>query len=613
MKVLSVLPSDISQPVEVPGSSRKYSELFYLIPFFVGVIGIKLALALFVWRNGFLEYDADGFTRSVRAWDWHTGHTNLEVDAWLPLQFWLNGWLMGIWPDLVHVPRFVNMACSVGTTINLFFIGRQLFGRVNGYATALLAAVFPWEILFGLSGMSESLTHFFLTFGTVFFLKWLKGRPSTSSTLVIASLGFLGATMVRYEAWFYSTVYAILVLYFIWQYRANLDVKTRLKLVLALVPAFIFIGVWAGRSWAELGSPLGFADVTSGVNHKIFGATNETTSFWSRLVFYPKTFLTLLYQLTIPAVIGSILIIWRPVKNAQPYLLLVWGEFVLFILTTLPYNNIAPGSARYPVSNLLLLLPVVCYGFELVARQPNLNLRWLVGGVFLVLFLSLIQNTTSRSNAFPDGSTRQVAELLNQRWKEGYIKPTDKVYLLLPLADGPKADDFTRADYALKVLTNHPDSFQIESDPTLFTQKLKQQNADLPAIWVHLASAGGSPANLRTSYLEAKTFGDYTIGDYPLYGRATAQPLQGDPSPKFEVRSEAYRPKEATSVWVTRPDNKIITLGNRPADVQGIVSFNYVVTAQDYLPGKWSVAITGMETGRRTSATFEVPVAPAQP
>ena len=606
MKLLSVPPAYSTTPGEV--EAKRYNELFYLIPFLLGVVGLKLALSVFLWRTSFLEYDTDGFTRSVRAWDWYKGHTKLEVDAWLPLQFWVNGWLMGFWPDLLHVPRLVNIICSVGTTVNLFFIGRQLFGRLNGYGTALLAAIFPWEILFGLSGMSESMTHFFLSFGFVFFLKWLKSSPAITYPILVASLGFLGATMIRYEAWFYSTVYAAIVVYFIWQYRANLSIKTRLKLLFSLVPAFVFVAIWAARSWIELGSPLGFADKTSSINSTIFGSANENVSFWQRLIFYPKTFFLLFLPLTVPAIVSMLVLCLRPVKGVWPYLVLVWGEFALFILTTLPYNNIAPGSQRYPVSNLLLLLPVITYLAQLLVEQPGWRLR-LVGGVgFALLFLLVIQNTFAQATLFPDDNTRRVADFLNQRWREGYINPDEQVYLILPPVDGPKGSDFTRTEYALRVLTNHPDNFEIVSDPAAFMPRLALTNGHSPHIWVYLLSAGGSVDNNRTiGYGEIKSFGDYRVGDYPFFGLATAERVSTSAaSDQFNIKADEYHPQEKTSVWVTRPDNKVIQLDSPLAGAKGVVSVSYTVSQADFMPGKWSVTIAGMESGRRTSAVFEV-------
>ncbi len=607
MKVLTVSPTE-PKPFEqgaLLGGGR--NELFYIIPFLGAIIALKLGLSLTLWRSGYLEYDADGFTRSVFAWQLHTGQKKLEVDAWLPLQFWINGWLFNFWPDLLRLPRAVNLLCSIGTTINFFFIGRTLFGRLNGYATALLAALFPWEIWFGLSGMSESLTHFFLSLGVVFFCRWLTEDRPRLIWLPLASLGFLGATMVRYEAWFYSALYALIVLFLVWRRRKEVTRWAWLQTGLALLPAFAFIAVWMLMSWLDptLHSPLGFAKKTSEINAQLYGTQNNSVGLVGRLFYYPQIFWELLYQLSLPALVGSVWLIWRPVRAARPYLGLIWGEFALFILTTLPYNNIAPGSRRYPVSNLLLLLPVVVYLFQLVWQQSRPVWRWSAAGLYALLALSLATTTLGHSVDFPDGATRQTANWLGDLWKEGYLKPDEKVFLHLPLSNGPQAADFTRAYYALRVLTNHPDGFEPQADPDLLGRLTQNEQGDAPHVWVHLDSAGGATNFFSRNYREVKTFGDYTVARYPLFRLATVTPEQGSLGQPFVFRADEFKEIERTAAWLSGPGNgKIIDLGNKRANEQGVISIDF--TAKDMTPGLWTITIVGQETRRRAIVQFEV-------
>jgi hypothetical protein len=606
------LPATLTNPT-FPGVAGRRREIIFICAFLVVAVGLKLLLALFFWRNGYLEYDADGFTRSVIAWQWQAGTKQLGIDAWLPLQFWLNGSLMHFWPDLLKVPRAVNMVASIITTINLFFIGRALLGRTNGYLTAALAAIFPWEIWFGLSGMSESLTHVFLTTGVVFFSQWLTRKNPATYWLVLASLGFLGATMLRYEAWFYSAVYALIALIIALR-RHEWGKPDKAKVILALVPAFLFMLAWMYASWADpnIGSPLGFAKITSEINGRIYGSENAGLSFLSRLVFYPQTFLTLWLPLTLPALAGTVWLAWKPVGALRWYLALVWGEFAVFILTTLPYNNIAPGSARYPVSNLLLLLPVVAYLFQRAFSYPRPAVRLAGGGLFVLLLISLVYSTLERPRTFPDSGTRQVATWLTGLWQQGYLKPDDRVWLDLPAYDGPNGNDFTRAYYALPVLTNHPDSFVVPPDFETFAALIKSESGQAPHVWVQLASAGGDLQPFRNNYREVKTFGDYTVGQYPIFRGAVITPgdgIVGHPGEilagqKVEATADEYRPKETTAIWVTRPDKKVINLGNKDADAAGVLTISY--TPDQALAGDWSITIVGMESGRRAVGMFAV-------
>lgn len=613
MNVLKVpLPSPLTGDA-LPDVSNRRREIFYIGTFLAAAIGLKLILALYLWRNGFLEYDTDGFTRSIIAWQWQNGTKQLGIDAWLPLQFWLNGSLMHFWPDLLKVPRAVNMVASIFTTINLFFIGRALFGRTAGYFTAAMAAIFPWEIWFGLSGMSESLTHVFLTTGIAFFTQWLTRKDPRPYLLVLASLGFLGATMLRYEAWFYSAVYALIAMIIALR-RHEWGKPDKIKVVLALVPAFIFMAAWMYASWTDpnIRSPLGFASITSEINGRIYGSENASRSFLARLVYYPQTFLTLWLPLTLPALAGSLWLAWKPVGNVRWYLALVWGEFVVFILTTLPYNNIAPGSARYPVSNLLLLLPVVAYLFQRAYTYPKQAVRLAGLGVLGLLLASQVYAVLERDRSFPDNSTRQVANWLDGLWKDGYLKPGDKVVLDLPAYDGPDGNDFTRAYYSLPVLTNHPDSFEIPPNFETFSAGVMSQIGGAPHVWVHLATAGGDLKPFKNNYRTVQTFGDYTVGQYPVFRGAAVLPGDGivghkgmvQMGQKVEATADEYKPKETTAIWVTRPDKKVINLGNKDADSAGVLAISY--TPEEAMAGDWSITIVGMESGRRAVGMFEV-------
>ncbi|MBN9390474.1 MAG: glycosyltransferase family 39 protein [Chloroflexi bacterium] len=607
-------PVPANLPVDVsPETKTRRKEIILIISFLAVAIGVKLLLGLYLWRNGFVEYDTDGFTRSIIAWQWEIGKKQLGIDAWLPLQFWLNGTLMHFWPDLLRVPRLVNMLSSIVTTVNLFFIGRALFGRNAGFVSAALAAIFPWEIWFGLSGMSESLTHVFLTTGVVFFTQWLTRKDPRAGWLVLASLGFLGATMLRYEAWFYSAVYALIALVIALR-RNEWGKPDKIKVVLALVPAFIFMAGWMYASWTDpaIGSPLGFAKITSEINGRIYNSENTSMSFFSRLVFYPQTFLTLWLPLTLPAIAGSLWLAWKPVGKARWYLALVWGEFVVFILTTLPFNNIAPGSARYPVSNLLLLLPVVAYLFERAFTYRAQAVRYAGVGLVALLLLSQVYATLERPRDYPDEATRQVAVWLNKLWKTGYLKPDEKVMLDLPASDGPQGNDFTRAYYSLPVLTNHPDSFVVPVNFDTFSAMVMSQTGGAPHVWVHLASAGGDLKPFKNNYRDVETFGDYTVGTVPIFRGAAVLPGDGIVGHKGSVQSgqpvtataDEYKPKETTAIWVTRPDKKVINLGNKDADTNGVLSISY--TPDQAIAGDWSITIVGMESGRRAVGMFEV-------
>lgn len=583
------------------GKRGTSGEIRFVLLFLPLLVVVKALVSLALWRSGYLEYDADGFTRSLQAWNW-SQHGGLQVDAWLPLQFWLNGSLMHFWPDLLHVPRLVNFGASVITTVNFFLIGYQLFGRTNAYFTAMLAALFPWEIWFGLSGMSESLTNMFLSLGVVFFLRWL--TLAKNRYLYWAGLGLLGATAVRYEAWFYSVIYVALVLLI--AYRSKLF---NFKLLLPLVIPFLFIVFWLGLSFVQRGSPLAFADITSELNHRL-NSQNQQIDLWGRLEFYPRTLLELAWRLTLPAVLGSLLLVWKPIRHARPYLALVWGEFVLFITTTLPYNNIAPGSARYPVSNLLLLLPIAVYLFQWIAGKLKHNWQRLAVQLILIaLIFSQLQIIFSRSLDFPSQGIRQASIWLKNTWANGAL-PQDTI---IPLDLPPTSHFDFNAFYALRVLTNHPDNFRIYQDFNDF-KAWATSPENPPVAWVQLNSALGLDGKaavsdtddkpLTEAYRQVLQFGEVKIAYSALYKAGHTEPKVGNASQLFQFQADEFLPGDSVDVWVSRDDNSIVPLGRFKADGGGKVTLQY--QPDRATPGHWAITAHSQASGRYAIGRFDL-------
>ncbi len=632
-------------------------EIWLILPFLLGIFALKALVCYLEWRNGFLEYDADGFTRSLHAWEWGQ-QPRFEVDAWLPLQFWLNGTLLQIWPDIFREPRLVNLLASLLTTVNFFFIGRFLFGRWAGYGTALLAALFPWEIWFGLSGMSESLTQMFLSFGLVFFCRWL--RTQNSRDLWLTSLGLFGATMLRYEAWFYSITYSAIVIIVSsskfqvpsFTHRATLRAEfqnsklktqnSKLKTLAPLGLAFGFALVWVVASWVQKGSPIAFITLTSKINASL-EETNANVSLVGRLLFYPKIFFNLLPPLTLLAIAGSLLLLWRPIGRARVYLTLIWGEFALFIVSTLPTNNIAPGSARYPVSNLMFLLPVVVYLFLCVAKwlgkvhwrsnvlQEGLGrgeihwrsnflqksffavaLRVGLALVFLALPLLFVQTILARPLDFPDSDMRQVALWFKNQTAAGKLPKDTVIPAHFPSPLSAAGADYS-AIYGLSVLTNRPDGWRLAgsqakglrviSDIEGFEKTIRD---DKPTVWINLKSAGDEERirQLVTRYRDKVTYGSYEIYSRPLDKPLSVTPEVGRLDQQFVFTGEDFDPGERVFLWISYDATGAKSLPGIFADAQGRIRLEYRPSPE--VPGTFSITARGEKSPRRAVAEVTI-------
>jgi hypothetical protein len=561
--------------------ATRHPSAVWLAPLFLLVmLLLKGGTAFWLYRLGYLEYDGDGFTRSVHAWEW-LERPRFEIDAWLPLQFWLNGGLMAIFPDLFYVPRVVNMLASCVTVVCFFFIGRWLFSRSVGYGSAAAVAVFPWEIWFGMSGMAESLTHMFLSLGIMFFAGWL--RFERTDFLVLASVGFLGATTLRYEAWFYSAVYVLIVLVLVirrstkgakksfWQFLVAKPTGNKpsiLTIVFILSIAFWFALIWMAVSWVQKGSPFAFVSITSAINANLESKNNQY-NFFERLIFYPRIFYELMPRLVIPAIVATVLLILKPTKIVTAYLILVWGEFGLFILSTLPFNNIAPGSARYPVSNLMLLLPVVVWLFGFIySLRPQKLVQGAVVGVFLLLLASFIQTTFTRDLSFPDGDTRQLVLRINELTEKGDLPKNVVIPAHFPNPLSQNGADYSRI-WAIETLTNRP-QMKVISEIDGFDTHIRDEKS---LAWLHIKSAGDAEAiqNFANRYRHNEQFGNYLLSYGPLNRPLEVSPKTGDSKQLFVFSGVDFEPNEKVSVWISLSANDVRTLQPIFADANGRV------------------------------------------
>src|SRR5262245_58557760 len=129
-----------------------------------GLVGATAALQLALYLGGYASFGADDFTRALRA-DYWLHHRGFDVGwggwlgmvggGWLPFQDYLVGLALAAHRDLYVTPRVVNLVVSATSVIVAYFLGRELFGKTIGLATAALFAVQPWRIWLGMSGMTS--------------------------------------------------------------------------------------------------------------------------------------------------------------------------------------------------------------------------------------------------------------------------------------------------------------------------------------------------------------------------------------------------------------------------------------------------------------------------
>lgn len=227
------------------------------------VVFVKTLLQLSLYSHGYSAYGGDDFSRSLNAdyWLYHrtfdlgwSGWLGLGGAGWLPFPDYLFGFALALNRDVFLTPKIVNLAISAIAVIVMYWLSRELFGKLAGLLAAVIFAFQPWHVWLGVSGMTSDLPSAVLvaSFG-LYLIRWL--RTFETRPLVIAAT-FLGiANGFRYENWlftiaFSATIVIITVARSIQRHPIHSSL-TGIVLALAIMNAFPVF--WMAASYISMG------------------------------------------------------------------------------------------------------------------------------------------------------------------------------------------------------------------------------------------------------------------------------------------------------------------------------------------------------------------------
>jgi hypothetical protein len=598
------------------------------------VVLVRVGLSLVARQTGYLEYNADGYARIVHAAAWAAA-PHLEVGVWLPLQFWLTGAALWLWPDLTVTPVALNFLASLASALLLAAIGRRLGGPATGWLTGLLAAAFPWSIWFGLSGLAEAPFAAAVAAAGLGLVAWLSGgetyphpnplpqrgrgdgawsgeaaalgpaplapspaereraggegdlpRPRSPAPLWLAGGALLVSTMLRYEGWFYSLALPLVVL----PALAPAE-RWRPRLLVALALPFAFPAAWIAASALVNGDPFAFALMTSAITAA--EGTHETLTPFERLIFYPVFVAGLAWP-----VVGLALAAagWqRRQPGVAGYALWVLAELAILSLVTARFSGIGAGRDRYVMSNVVLLLPLAALLVTALWRRGAWGRLAAAAALGLLLWFQL-GTLLGRQHLYPAPDTVALAARLRADWEAGRLAPAAS--LPVEVAVPGQSNDYNES-YALQVLTNRPDGFRFFWDLDLFNRIVADQ---APTAWItdaRLTNPGRTPGQT------AETIGRYTIQRRPPPPWVR---VDGPARPGGSVLLTAggLHPGEWAGLWLTGPDGRTVDLGQVRAGDDGRLSHRLTLPPP-VRPGAYTLSLRGAGTGAtgRVALTVE--------
>ena len=174
------------------------------IIYLIGLNLVRLGVQIALYQHGFISFAADEFARVIRAATWAAQPSiNILADVqgtWLPLEKYLNGLAILIWPDVILAPRVTVFIASCLLIATLYFLAQHLFrSRTVAVLATLLISIQPWFVW--LSGTPMLEMYYFALFftGLLMLLIWL--REKRRGYWLGAGICFLFATGFHVQSW----------------------------------------------------------------------------------------------------------------------------------------------------------------------------------------------------------------------------------------------------------------------------------------------------------------------------------------------------------------------------------------------------------------------------
>jgi len=427
---------------------KRTSIIFSLIIF-------KLLFQIVVIQSGLRWLTADDYSRTVISWEW-LQNPRIYSGVWLSLHFWINGIFIWFFRDLTLAPIIINTLFSVLTLVFLYLIFEKIFTRQIAVISCLLYSVFPFQVWLSTSGMPESTFFFFVTLCFYSLIRWYekterKNKPLMFLIISIVSLNI--ANLLRYEGWFFTGAFIILVL--LLSYRNHKLRKTTFTNFALTFTSAITIIWWLSLNNLDYGDPLFFIKETT----KIYSGLSSAGIF-QRLVQYPF-FIFYIAPLT------TFLGLWKVIRTIRNKrngfagsfsLLRVFLLFNLIELLLLMLSGIFGSGGTNMVSRYIVLNSILFFPFA-VWQLLDFRKHILISGISLLILVNVIWSFYYQQAYRED--TYEVAELTKKLIDRNYFEKDNKIYF--EMVHG------YYDIYPLQVISNNPQIFNTDTIPTYFS------------------------------------------------------------------------------------------------------------------------------------------------
>jgi hypothetical protein len=357
------------------GRFKFLSRPLYLI---IGLLIVKTLFQIIILDSGYRWLSADDFTRTVKSYEW-LQNPEISSGVWLTPHFWIVGFVMIFVKNLMLASNIVSSVFSAVCMVYYFKLIDLCFNRRIAIFSTLIFIFFPFQVWLSLSGLPEPIFFCFTVMGAYYFLKWRNDGKAHRSTLVYAAISFALSNVFRYEGWFFSAAFIVLVAMSFFPKR-----KLTKELVYNVLTACISLSTiawWFLQNYFDHGNAMFFAVETT----KIFDQFNSA-GLLQRTVQYP-TFIFYIAPLT---TILSIKVIFDTFKERKSslhrmFLMLNLLQLSFLIIHAMLGTGGTNMISRYIVVNALFLVPFAVeqifefkkvFAVILLAAIVIINIQW---------------------------------------------------------------------------------------------------------------------------------------------------------------------------------------------------------------------------------------------
>ncbi len=338
--------------LRTPDAERKLLLMFVLLAAALRV------LFLLISENA----TSDGPPRAIRASEWASDPVLVTHGHWLPLQIYLSGLLLMVWPDMWVAPRIVSLAFGVATVWPFWRLMRLSFSLPVAAAACACFCLYGLHIAQSVVSSGEAIFLFLVLWAIHHFTKWW--RDPTSRSLLLSGLFWLPATWTKPEAWWLTASCCLLTIG-----RAVVATRkggTGAPRTVGSVVMFCALGALGPLLWLAA-CALFKGDAFFSFHRATLADVYFARPTWYKAAFWPVGLTLSLGPLLI---LSALLGVRKAVGRREHLLLLAFLAAFLLPFWTLQVLNLSGVNVRHSLFVGTLLLPFAPYALESAVRKP---------------------------------------------------------------------------------------------------------------------------------------------------------------------------------------------------------------------------------------------------